>query len=103
MGSDAYYLDMGGPSFGSNILRPAILAALLFMGRAVAAQTDEIQVYTGELASPGEFNLTVHANFTPCGQATPAFLGGVTPKGSLNGAFEWAYGVRLPARLTDWC
>jgi hypothetical protein len=85
---------MGGPSFGSNILRPAILAAFLFMGRAVAAQTDEIQVYTGELASPGEFNLTVHANFTPRGHTNPAFLGGITPQGSLNGAFEWAYGVR---------
>lgn len=91
---DAYYLDMSGPRFGSNILRPAILAAFLFMGRAVAAQTDEIQVYTGELASPGEFNLTFHANFTPRGHATPAFLGGITPQGSLNGAFEWAYGVR---------
>jgi hypothetical protein len=85
---------MSGPSFGSNIFRPAILAAFLFIGRAVAAQTDEIQVYTGELASPGEFNLTVHGNFTPRGHATPAFVGGITSQGSLNGAFEWAYGVR---------
>ena len=85
---------MGGPRFGSNILRPATLAAFVFIGRAVAAQTDEIQVYTGELASPGEFNLTVHANYTPRGHTAPAFLGGITPQGSLNGAFEWAYGVR---------
>lgn len=92
--SDAYYLDMGGPRFGSNILRAAILVAFLFMSSAVAAQTDEIQVYTGELASPGEFNLTVHANYTPCGHTSPTFLGGITPQGSLNGAFEWAYGVR---------
>lgn len=85
---------MGGPYFGSNILRPAALAAILLVGRTATAQTDEIQVYTGELASPGEFNLTVHANFTPRGHAAPAFPGGITSQGSLNGAFEWAYGVR---------
>lgn len=84
---------MGGPGFGSNILRTAILVACLFFGGSAAAQTDEIQVYTGDLAAPGEFNLTVHANFTPRGHTTPAFLGGITPQRSLNGAFEWAYGV----------
>ena len=31
------------------------------------AQTDEIQVYDGELTAPGKFNLTWHNNFTPNG------------------------------------
>jgi hypothetical protein len=57
------------------------------------AQTDEIQVYTGGLEAPGRFNLTVHANYAPSARAVPAFTGGIVPKGSLNGAFEWAYGV----------
>jgi hypothetical protein len=64
-----------------------------FVGRTVRAQTDEIQVYTGEIEAPGQFNLTVHANYTPRGRTIPGFTGGIVPQGSLNGAFEWAYGV----------
>ncbi len=60
------------------------------------AQTDEIQVYTGELETPGKFNLTIHGNYIPEGRTVADFLGGVIPKGSVNGAFEWAYGV------SDW-
>lgn len=62
--------------------------------RSAAAQTDEIQVYTGELAAPGEFNLTIHSNYTPTGRTVADFPGGVVPQHSLNGAFEWAYGIR---------
>jgi hypothetical protein len=61
--------------------------------RAIGAQTDEIQVYTGEIAAPGEFNLTVHSNYTPLGHTSADFAGGIVPEGSINGAFEWAYGV----------
>jgi hypothetical protein len=57
------------------------------------AQTDEIQVYDGELASPGQFTLTLHNNFTPSGRHEPDFPGGVTADQSLNGVPEWAYGV----------
>ena len=60
------------------------------------AQTDEIQVYTGELAAPREFSLTLHGNYTPQGRTTADFVGGVVPQGSVNGAVEWAYGV------SDW-
>jgi hypothetical protein len=60
------------------------------------AQTDEIQVYNAEIAAPGVFNLTLHDNYTPEGLKKPAFPGGVTSNGSLNGVPEWAYGV------TDW-
>ncbi len=58
-----------------------------------AAQSDEIQVYTGELAAPREMSLTLHANFTPRGRKVADFVGGIVPQGSVNGALEWAYGV----------
>ena len=74
---------------------PTTLVCLLAF-QPLRAQTDEIQVYTGEVETPGKFNLTVHANYTPDGRPVPGFPGGIVPEGSLNGAFEWAYGV------TDW-
>ena len=57
------------------------------------SQTDEIQVYTGELAAPGEFSLTLHNNYTPRGQTTPGIVGGIVPDRSLNGVPELAYGA----------
>ena len=60
------------------------------------AQADEIQVYDAGLADKGKFNLTWHNNFTPSGQTTPAFPGGLATNKLLNGVTEWAYGV------TDW-
>src|SRR5271165_6713010 len=74
-----------------------IAAAILVLGAAPAlAQTDEIQVYTGELAKPGQFTLTLHNNYTPVGRKVPDFPGGIVPDHALNGVPEWAYGV------TDW-
>jgi hypothetical protein len=60
------------------------------------AQTDEIQVYTAEIAAPGELGLTLHDNFTFVGRRTPALAGGVVPQHSLNGVPELELGV------TDW-
>ena len=60
------------------------------------AQTDEIQVYTGELAALGEFTLTLHNNYTSQGLKIPGQPGGVIPDRALNGVPEWAYGA------TDW-
>lgn len=57
------------------------------------SQTDEIQVYTGELAAPGEFSLTLHNNYTPRGQKAPAIPLGIVPDRSLNGVPELAYGA----------
>lgn len=71
------------------------MLALLIAGQA-RAQTDEIQVYDAEIASPGEFNLTWHNNYTPIGVREPAFRGGIVPHHTLNGVPEWAYGV------SDW-
>lgn len=58
-----------------------------------SAQTDEIQVYDGELAAPRVLNLTLHNNYVADGLATPAFAGAVTADRSWNGAFEWAFGL----------
>jgi len=60
------------------------------------AQSDEIQVYTGDLAPVGVFNLTWHNNYTPDGIKEPVFPGAITSNKSLNGVTEWAYGI------TDW-
>jgi hypothetical protein len=71
----------------------SLVAAFALVSRPAAAQTDEIQVYDGELAAPGIFNLTWHNNFTPSGLKTPAFPGAVVADRSWNGVPEWAYGV----------
>ena len=79
-----------------SLFAAVTLSASLTLSPAALAQTDEIQVYTGELAKVGETSLTVHANYTPTGRTEAEFPGGVVPEHSLNGAFEWAHGV------TDW-
>lgn len=71
-----------------------IAAALAIAPKAAFAQTDEIQVYDAEIEQRGKFNVMVHSNFTPIGRKTPDFPGGIIPNDSVNGAVEWAYGVR---------
>src|SRR4029077_9890019 len=71
----------------------AVTAAALCVPVPAAAQTDEIQVYTGSLADPHVFNLTLHNNVIASGSTTPAFPGAVTADKSWNGVPEWAYGV----------
>lgn len=61
---------------------------------SILAQTDEIQVYDGNIAPPGIFNVMVHSNFTPKGRTTPSFPGAVIANHSFNGTIEWAYGVK---------
>jgi hypothetical protein len=75
----------------------ALATALWSLGAAPAlAQTDEIQVYNAEIASPGEFALTWHNNYAAIGRKQADFPGGVRPDGALNGVTEFSYGV------TDW-
>jgi hypothetical protein len=76
-----------------RVLASAVLALVLVAPSVAQAQTDEIQVYTGELAPVGVFNLTLHNNYTPDGLKEPAFPGANTSDKSLNGVPEWAYGV----------
>jgi hypothetical protein len=75
---------------------PAMILVWVGTLQPLQAQTDEIQVYGGDVETPGKSNLTFHANYTPRGRSVPGFPGGVVPQHSLNGAFEWAFGV------TDW-
>jgi hypothetical protein len=75
--------------------RGAVLAFVLLAAPVAAlAQTDEIQVYDAEIAEPGVFNLMIHTNYTPIGRKSPAFPGGIIPNHSVNGAAEWAWGVK---------
>jgi hypothetical protein len=57
------------------------------------SQTDEIQVYTGEINAPREFSVMLHNNFTFKGRKQAGFDGGVIPNRTLNGVPEFAYGV----------
>jgi hypothetical protein len=71
-------------------------AGILFLassGIALAGTTDEIQVYTGDIAAPGIFNLTWHNNYAISGTKTPDFPGGLVSNHTENGVLEWAYGV----------
>jgi hypothetical protein len=87
----------GGARFTAQWCWLAVLFAFVGLWPATAqAQTDEIQVYTGELAPVGIFNLTLHNNYTPSGIKTPSFPGSLISDHSLNGTSEWALGV------TDW-
>ena len=71
-----------------------IALALAVIPKAAFAQTDEIQVYDAEIEDQGKFNVMVHSNFTPIGRTTTDFPGGIIPNHSVNGAVEWAYGVK---------
>jgi hypothetical protein len=70
-----------------------VTLCLLVMPVLVVAQTDEIQVYDGEIAPPGIFNLMVHNNFTPEGRTTPDYPGAIIANHSYQVTAEWAYGV----------
>ena len=71
-----------------------ILTAFVVMSTSTFAQTDEIQVYDAAIAEQGIVNLMVHTNFTPVGRKTPSFPRAIIANDSVNGAAEWAYGVR---------
>ena len=81
---------------GRLVWRLALILVVLAAPQPLPAQTDEIQVYTGGLETPGKANLTIHTNYTPDGRTVAGFPGGIVPQSSVNGTLEWAYGV------TDW-
>ena len=81
-----------------RLIKLAIVATILKLLQINAiSQTDEIQVYTGDLANPGEVSLTLHNNYTISGQTSPSYPGAVIANHSLNGVPEFAYG------LNAWC
>src|SRR5579872_7243737 len=71
-----------------------IVLGMIAIPASLHAQTDEIQVYDAEIAEPGIFNLMIHTNYTPSGRKTPAFPGATIANDSINGAAEFAYGVK---------
>jgi hypothetical protein len=71
-----------------------VVIGLVAMPAASFAQTDEIQVYDAQISEEGIFNFMIHTNFTPLGRTTPAFPGSIIANNSINGAAEWAYGVK---------
>jgi len=70
-----------------------IIFCFFAMPVLVFAQTDEIQVYDGEIAPPGIFNLMIHNNFTPEGRTMPVYPGAIIANHSYQVTAEWAYGV----------
>ncbi len=77
-------------------MRTSLLAAIAFIAfpAFVRAQTDEIQVYDGDIAPVGIFNLMVHQNFTPSGRTKPVYPGAIIANHSYQVTAEWAYGVK---------
>ncbi|MES2294077.1 MAG: hypothetical protein V4527_12320 [Pseudomonadota bacterium] len=75
-------------------IRTGLVAALFCAASSSAfAVTDEIQVYTGEIAPVGVLGLTWHNNYTVNGLKTPDFPGGLVDNHALSSVTEWAYGV----------
>ncbi len=60
---------------------------------AAFAVTDEIQVYTGDVAPVGTLGLTWHNNYTINGLKTPDYPGGLVDHHTYSSVTEWAYGV----------
>lgn len=83
----------GAAGYMRKAAAAAFLFALAIPTSASVALTDEIQVYTGDIAAPGVFNLTLHNNYTPDGLVMPDFPRGLTDNHSYSGVAEWAYGV----------
>lgn len=69
------------------------LATLTVFPWIASAQTDEIQVYDGEVAEPGIVNLMIHNNFTPIGRKTSDFPGAIIANNSFQSTAEFAFGV----------
>ena len=79
-----------------NLAIASVSVLPILFSHSAAAQTDEIQVYNGEIDDVGQASLTLHNNYTPIGRKQAEFPGGIVPQGSYNGVAEWAYGV------TEW-
>jgi hypothetical protein len=60
---------------------------------ALAALSDEIQVYDDDINAPHVFGLELHANTTPEGRSTPDYPGEVVPNHGLRLTPEFSYGL----------
>src|SRR5262249_49967738 len=71
-----------------------MMVGVLTISSTAFSQTEEIQTYDSEIAEPGIINLMVHTNFTPLGRKQSPFPDAIIANDSVNGAAEWAYGVK---------
>ena len=67
-----------------NLLAMPVIFLLGWCAPALAL-SDEIQVYTGDVAPVGVFNLTWHNNYTPDGLKLPDFPAGLVDNRSFSG------------------
>lgn len=77
-------------------LAAVLLVALLAPRASRAADAFEIQVYEGDLDTPGHFGLELHSNYTVRGLRTPEYPGQVAPDRVARFTLEPSYGV------TEW-
>jgi hypothetical protein len=74
----------------------ALLTTLAAPSAAFAGDQFEIQVYEGDLDTPGHAGLEVHTNYTFQGVRTPEYPGQIAPDRVAHLTLEPSYGV------TDW-
>jgi hypothetical protein len=77
-------------------MRRALALLLALLAASPAAASDEIQVYTGEIAGPREWTLQQHLNYGLRARTGRDYPGALPNRGTVNGTPELAYGV------TDW-
>ena len=64
-----------------------------------AAQQDEIQVYTYDMAKPGDYGLELHLNTTPSGRTSPDYPGEITNNHGFRFTPEFSYGLTRDVEL----
>ncbi|MBS1191453.1 MAG: uncharacterized protein H6R10_3245 [Rhodocyclaceae bacterium] len=76
-------------------MKPFLAALFLALASApaLAALSDEIQVYDESINKPGEWGLEVHVNRTPKGRSQPDYPGEITPNRGLRVTPELSYGL----------
>ncbi|MBI3523667.1 MAG: hypothetical protein HY066_03945 [Betaproteobacteria bacterium] len=83
----------------------AFLCMFVACASALAASSDEIQVYDDAINTPGETSVELHMNYVPSGLRTPAYSGEIparhefrlTPEFAYDLNQRWEAGFYLPA------
>ncbi len=78
---------------GRRLCALALAAANLLTAAPALAIQDEIQVYTDDIDSPGEYALETHINTTPRGRKTSDFPGEVAPYRGVRLTPEFSRGL----------
>lgn len=78
---------------GPRFFVAALCALALAPCVALAALSDEIQVYTDDINAPREFGLELHVNTTPSGRSVPDYPGEAAPAHGVRVTPEFSYGL----------